>query len=32
MKWARIKDLKTLMVYKHQSRKTDLKNINKIPY
>jgi site-specific recombinase XerD len=32
MKWARIKDLKTLMVYKHQTRKTDLKNINKIPY
>ena len=32
MKWARIKDLKTLMVYKHQSRKTDLKNINKLGY
>ena len=32
MKWARIKDLKTLMVYKHQTRKTDLRNINKIPY
>ena len=32
MKWARIKDLKTLMVYKHQTRKTDLKNINKLPY
>ena len=32
MKWARIKDLKTLMVYKHQCRQTDSKNINKIPY
>ena len=32
MKWARIKDLKTLMVYKHQTRKTDLKNINKLSY
>lgn len=32
MKWARIRDLKTLMVYKHQTRKTDLQNINKIQY
>ena len=32
MKFARIKDLKTLMVYKHQTRKTDLENINKLAY
>ena len=32
MKWARIKDLKTLMVYKHQCRQTDLKNINRLSY
>ena len=32
MKWARIKDLRALTVYKHQTRKTYLQNINKIPY
>ena len=32
MKWARIRDLKTLLVYKHLTRETDTKNINKLAY
>ena len=32
MKWARIRDIKTLLVYKHLTRETDTKNINKLAY
>ena len=32
MIWARITDMKTLLAYKHSTKETDQRNINKLPY